>query len=76
MVFSEVEEESGGNGHRGDLTGGELSVIGTSTDVDDMRGDTDATLGETKTGTREETEDVTSRGPNGVLIRCEGTALS
>ena len=60
MVFSEVEEESGGNGHRGDLTGGKLSVIGTSTDVDDMRGDTGATLGEMKTGIQAETEDATS----------------
>ena len=58
MVFSEVEAESGGKGHRGD--GGELSVIRTSTDVDDARDDTGVTQGETDTGTREETEDVTS----------------
>src|SRR5882724_11009951 len=49
MVFSEVKEESGGNGHRGD--GGELSVIGTSTGVGDMRDNTGATQGETDTGT-------------------------
>jgi len=76
MVFSEVEEESGGNGHRGDVTGGDLSVIETSTDIDDMRGDTGATLGEMKTGTQEENEDATLRGPDGVLIRCEGAALT
>jgi len=67
-----VKEESGGNGHRGD--GGELSVIGTSTDVDDVRDNTGATQGETDTGTREETEDATSQGPDGVLIGCEGVA--
>jgi len=39
------------NGHGGDITGGNLSVIGTSTNVDDVRGDTSATLGETETGT-------------------------
>ena len=50
MVFSEVEEESGGNGHKGDITVGELSVISTSTDMDNVRGDTGATLGETETG--------------------------
>src|SRR5882724_1831980 len=58
MVFSGVEEESGGDGHRGD--GGEWSVIRTSTDVDDARDDTGATQGKTDTGTREETEDATS----------------
>ena len=30
---------------------GNLSVIGTSTDIDNVRGDTGATLGETETGT-------------------------
>ena len=47
MVFSEVKDESGGNGHKGDVTRGKLSIIGTSTDVDDVRGDTGATQGET-----------------------------
>jgi len=32
-------------------TDGDLSVIGTSTDIDDVRSDTGATLGETETGT-------------------------
>ena len=36
MVFSEVEEGSEGNGHKGEDTGGDLSVIGTSTDVDNI----------------------------------------
>ena len=52
------------------VTGGDLSVIGTSTDIDDVRGDTGATLGETETGTREETRDVTLQGHDGVLIGC------
>src|SRR5882724_10373649 len=74
MVFSGVEEESVSNGHRGD--GGELSVIGTSTDIDDMRDNTGDTQGETETGTREETKDATSQGPDRVLIGCEGAALT
>jgi len=45
--------------------------MGTSTDIDDIRGNTGDTLGKTDTGTRDETEDVTSRGPDRVLIRCE-----
>ena len=53
-----------------------ITTIRTSTDVDDARDDTGATQGETDTGTQEETEDATLRGPNGVLIRCEGTALT
>ena len=56
MVFSGVDEAGRDNGHGGDITGGNLSVIGTSTDVDDVSGNTGATLGETETGTREETE--------------------
>ena len=71
VVFSEVEEGSEGNGHKGEVTGSDLSVRGTSTDVDDIRGDTGDTLGKTATGTRDETEDATLRGPNGVLIRCK-----
>jgi len=51
VVFSKVREESGGNGHKGYVTGGELSVNGTSTDIDNVRGDTGATLVETETGT-------------------------
>jgi len=74
VVFSEVEEVSEGNGHKGEVTGGDLSVIGTSTDVDNIRGNTGDTLGKTETGTRDETEDVTSQGPNRVFIRCEGAA--
>jgi len=71
MVFSEVEEGSEGNGHKGVVTGGDLSVIGTSTDVDDVRDDSGDTLGKTEIGTRDKTEDATSQGPNGVLIGCE-----
>jgi len=80
VVFSEVEEGSEGNGHKGEVTGSDLSVMGTGTDVDDIRGDTGdtlgktGTLGETETGTRDETEDATSRRPDGVLIGCEGAA--
>ena len=76
MVFSEVEEGSEGNGHKQDVNGGNLSVIGTSTDIDNVRGDTGATLGETENGTQEETEDATLRGTDGVLIGCEGAALT
>jgi len=60
MVFSEVKEESGGNGHKGGITGGKLSVIRTSTDVDDVRGNTGATLVEMETGTQEEAKVATS----------------
>jgi len=45
VVFSEVEEGSEGNGHKGEVNGGNLSVIGTSTDVVNIRGDTGDTLG-------------------------------
>ena len=76
MVFSEVEEGSEGNGHNGEVTRHDLSVMGTSTDVDDVRGDTGDTLGKTETGTQDETEDATLRGPDGVLIGCEGVALT
>src|SRR5882724_6520261 len=51
VVFSEVEEGSEGNEHKGEVMGGDLSVIGTSTDVDNISGDTGATLGKTETGT-------------------------
>ena len=74
VVFSEVAEGSEGNGHKGGVTRGALSVMGTSTDVDNIRGNTGATLDDRKTGTRDETEDATLRGTDGVLIRCEGTA--
>ena len=74
MGFSEVEEGSEVNGHKGEVTGSNLSVIGTSTDVDNVRGDIGDTLGKTETGTRDETKDATSRGPDGVLIGCEGAA--
>jgi len=46
VVFSGGEEACGDNGHRGDVTGGNPSVIGTSTDIYDMRGNTGATQGE------------------------------
>jgi len=52
MVFSEVGEELIDNGHRGDVTGSNQSVTGTSTDVDNVRDNTGITLGEMKTGTR------------------------
>ena len=74
MVFNEVEEGSEGNEHKGEVTRGDLSVMGTSTDVDDIGGDTGAILDDRQTGTRDETEDATLRGTDGVLIGCEGTA--
>ena len=76
MVFRGDEGRSGGNGHRGDITGGESSVIesGTSTGMDE--GIKVVTLGEIRAGTREETEDETSHRPDGVLIGCEDTALT
>ena len=46
MVFSGAEEVGRDNGHGGDITGGDPSVIRTSTDVDDMRGNTGATQAE------------------------------
>jgi len=49
--FQWIDEAGRDNGHGGNITGGDLSVIRTSTDVDDMRGDTGATLDETGTGT-------------------------
>jgi len=51
-----------------------LSVMGTSTDVDDVRCDIGDTLGKTEIGTQDETKDATLRGPNGVLIGCDRTA--
>ena len=48
--------------------------MGTSTDVDDIRGDTGDTLGKTETVTRDETEVVTLQGTDGVLIGCKGMA--
>jgi len=60
VVFSEVKEESGGNGHKEMSLGASCPIIGTSTDVDDMRGDTGATLVEMETGTREEAKVATS----------------
>jgi len=49
MVFSGAEEACRDNGtHGGDVTGGDPSVIGTSTDVDDVRGDTGATQGKSE----------------------------
>src|SRR5882724_5814761 len=74
MVFSGVGEGSEGNGHKGEVTRSDLSVMGTSTDIDDVRGNTGDTLGKTEIGTRDETKDATLRGPDGVLIGCEGTA--
>ena len=70
-MFSEVEERSEGSGHKGGVTGSDLSVIGTSTDIDDVRGSTGDTLEKTETGTQDETKDATSRGPDRVLIGCE-----
>ena len=61
MVFSAVGGGSGDNGHKRWVTGSGGSVIGTSTDLGDVRDDTGATLEETETGTRDETEDATSR---------------
>jgi len=39
-------------------------------------GVTVVTLGEIEAGTQEETEDVTLQGPDRVLIRCKGVALT
>ena len=76
MVFSGVTEGSGGNGYTGYVTGGAMSVIGPSTDVDDGGRDTGATLGDIENGTWEETKDVTLQGTDRVLIGCEGAALT
>src|SRR5882724_7376594 len=65
---------SGGNGHRGDITKGESSVMESSTSTGMDEGITVVTLGEIGAGTREETEDETSHGPDGVLIGCEAAA--
>src|SRR5882724_2714301 len=73
-MFSAVEGGSGDNGHKRWVTRSGGSVIGTGTDADDVRNDTGATLEETETGTRDETEDATSQEPDGVLIGCEGAA--
>ena len=48
MVFSGTEEACRDNGHGGDITGDDPSVIRTSTDIDDVRGDTGATKGESE----------------------------
>ena len=74
MVFSEVEGGSAVNEHKGEFTGSNLSVMGTRTDVDDVRCDTGDTLDDREAGTRDETEDATSQGTDGVLIGCEGMA--
>ena len=50
-LCGEVGEGSEGNVHKGEVTGSDLSVMGTSTDIDDIRGDTGDTLGKTGTGT-------------------------
>jgi len=60
VVSSGVEEGSGGNGYTGDVTREAMSVIGTSTDIEDVRRDTGATIGEMENGTQEEIEDMTS----------------
>src|SRR5882724_8633533 len=62
VVFSEVAEGSVGNGHKGEVTGGDLSLTGTSTDVYNVRDDTGDILGKTAIGTRDETKDATPRG--------------
>jgi len=74
VVFSRTEEVGRDNGHGEDITGGSPSVIGTSTDVSDVRGNTGATQGESKTEPWEKVEDVTLRGLDGVLIRCKDMA--
>ena len=51
MVFSGAEEACRDNGHRGDITGGDPSVIGASTDIDDVSGDTGATQGKSEVET-------------------------
>ena len=45
VVFSGTEKSSRDNEHGGDVTGGDPSVIKTSTDIDDVRGNTGATQG-------------------------------
>ena len=75
-MFSKVEEGSEGNGHRGEVTRSGWSVIETSTDVDNVRDNTGATLEETETGTVDEMGDVTLRKPDRELIGCKDTALT
>jgi len=48
------------------------SVTGAGIERDDTRG----TQGDAEMGTGEEIEDVTSRGPDGVLVGCKDTALN
>ena len=60
MVFSGEEGGSGGNGHRGDVTEDESSVMESGTGTGKDGGITVVTLGEIEAGTQEETEDVTS----------------
>ena len=73
---TQLDAEAGTVQDIGDVTGGAMSVIGTSTDVDDGRRDTGATIGEVENGTQKETEDVTLQGTDRVLISCEGAALT
>jgi len=48
----------------------------TSTDIDDVRDDTGDTLGKTGNWNRDETEDATLRGPDGVFDRVRGRDLN
>ena len=76
MVFSGTEAVSGGKGHGGDITGNDPMRIRYVTGAGIERDNTRGTRGNTDTGTGEEVEDVTLRGPDGVLVGCEDTALT
>jgi len=60
MVFSGEEGGSGGNGHSGDITEGESSVMESSTSTGMDGGITGVTLGEIEAGTQDGTKDETS----------------
>ena len=76
MVLSGEEAVSGGMRHKGDITEGDSNAIGSVTGAGSKRDDTRVTRGDAKMGTGEETEDMTSRRPDRVLIGCEDTALT
>jgi len=72
MVFSEVEEGSEGNGHKGEVTKKQSVSKGTSTDGDNVRGDTGDTLGKTETGHETKPRMRPCVGPTECLIGCKG----
>jgi len=74
VVLSGAEAVSGDKGHGGDIKGENPMVIGFVTGAGIERDDTRVTQGNAEVGTGEEIEDVTSRRPDGGLIRCEDMA--